>query len=522
MIARPRMGLPIGGVPGADRPWGLFGIFPTSMARLGFTRRSLAHVTPATPGRVSGLTAIAGALLAGQLSVAPVQQPGVTTTASRPAAVPLAALDPAARSADPAALDARLAGPLANPALGNPAGLVVDALTGAVLLDRRSDVPTAPASTLKTVVAAAALTTFGPRETLTTRVFYSPPAAAASTTAGAAASTATSAASGGTLWLVGGGDPTLTAATGPAGYPAFARLADLATQVRNTGITQVDHLVADQTLFTGPPTGEGWRDSYVTDGNVTPVSALEVDGGRAAAGATGPRTTTPAMAAANAFAAALRRYGVQVNSTEIGVLPAAGAIDAASAGQVSARQIATVHSPPIPLLVERMLTYSDNDLAESLGRLVAHARGLPASFAGAVSAVLDVLRELGVPTAGTYLADTSGLSTANRIPPATLVALLRTAVLPGHPALRTLLTGLPVAGFSGTLNDRYDSADARAGAGAVRAKTGSLRIVTSLTGQVVDVNGRLLLFGFFAPVEEAGATRDALDRVAVALASCGC
>nr|WP_239393835.1 D-alanyl-D-alanine carboxypeptidase/D-alanyl-D-alanine-endopeptidase [Frankia sp. CiP3] len=519
MIARPRTGPPIGGAPGADRPWGLFGIFPTPMARLGFTRRSLAHVTPATPGRVSGLTAIAGALLAGQLSVAPVQQPGVTPTVSRPAAVPLAALDPAARTADPAALDARLAGPLANPALGNPAGLVVDALTGAVLLDRRSDVPTAPASTLKTVVAAAALTTFSPRETLTTRVFYSPPATTASTAASTAAGTATSAVSGGTLWLVGGGDPTLTAATGPAGYPAFARLADLATQVRNTGITQVDHLVADQALFTGPSTGEGWRDSYVTDGNVTPVSALEVDGGRATAGATGPRTATPAMAAANAFAAALRRYGVQVSSTEIGVLPAAGA---ASAGQAGARQIATVHSPPIPLLVERMLTYSDNDLAESLGRLVAHARGLPASFAGAVSAVLGVLHELGVPTAGTYLADTSGLSTANRIPPATLVALLRTAVLPGHPALRTLLTGLPVAGFSGTLNDRYDSADARAGAGAVRAKTGSLRIVTSLTGQVVDVNGRLLLFGFFAPVEEAGATRDALDRVAVALASCGC
>ncbi|WP_322756398.1 D-alanyl-D-alanine carboxypeptidase/D-alanyl-D-alanine-endopeptidase [Frankia sp. Cas3] len=459
-------------------------------------------------GRVGGLTAITGALLAGQLSVAPPQRPGVAHTDSRPAAVPFAALDPAARSADPATLSARLAGPLANPALGNPAGLVVDALTGALLLDRRSDLPTAPASTLKTVVAAAALTTFGPRETLTTRAFYSPPA-----TADGAATTVVG---GGTLWLVGAGDPTLTAAAGPTGYPSFARLSDLATQVRGTGVTQVDRVVADQTLFTGPPTGEGWRDSYVTDGNVTPVSALEVDGGRGAAGATGPRTTTPAMAAANAFAAALRRCGVQVNSTEIGALPAAGV------AQPGARQLAAVQSPPIPVLVERMLTYSDNDLAESLGRLVAHARGLPASFAGATSAVLDVLRELGVPTAGTYLADTSGLSTSNRIAPATLVALLRTAVLPGHPALRTLITGLPVAGFSGTLNDRYDSADTRAGAGDVRAKTGSLRIVTSLVGQVVDSDGRLLLFGFFAPVEEAGATRAALDQVAVALESCGC
>jgi D-alanyl-D-alanine carboxypeptidase/D-alanyl-D-alanine-endopeptidase (penicillin-binding protein 4) len=95
-------------------------------------------------------------------------------------------------------------------------------------------------------------------------------------------------------------------------------------------------------------------------------------------------------------------------------------------------------------------------------------------------------------------------------------------VLPGHPALRTLLTGLPVAGFTGTLMGRYDSADTSAGAGDVRAKTGSLRTVTSLAGQLVDADGRLLLFAFFAPVEEAGATRAALDRVAAALASCGC
>jgi D-alanyl-D-alanine carboxypeptidase/D-alanyl-D-alanine-endopeptidase (penicillin-binding protein 4) len=479
------------------------------------------------PGRVGGLTAIAGALLAGHLSVAPLEGPDSMLTSPRSVAAPFSTLDPTARAVDPTTLSARLAGPLAHPALSNLAGVVVDALSGSVLFDRGSDTPVAPASTLKTAVAAAALTTFGPRETLTTRVFYSPSAAAGNYLSA-------SGTSGGTLWLVGAGDPTLTAATGPASYPSFARLSDLAMQVRAAGITRVDRLVADQTLFTGPPTAEGWRDSYITDGNVTPVSALEVDGGRTAPGATGPRTGTPAVAAVNAFAMALRRAGIQVTATDIGALPTTGTTDAVAAGAGAAgagaagvadsrvRQVAAVHSPPIPLLVERMLTVSDNDLAESLGRLVAHARGLPASFAGATTAVLDVLRELGVPTTGAYLADTSGLSTSDRIAPATLVALLRTAVLPGHPALRTLITGLPVAGFSGTLNDRYDSVDARAGAGDVRAKTGSLRIVTSLAGQVVDSDGRLLLFGFFAPVEEARSTRTALDQVAVTLASCGC
>ncbi len=301
-------------------------------------------------------------------------------------------------------------------------------------------------------------------------------------------------------------------------------------QGRAAGITEVDRLVGDGTLFTGPSTAAGWRDSYVAEGNVTPVSALEVDGGRTAPGAAGPRTTTSDLAAVNAFAAALRRAGVRVASTGVGAMPGGpeagspgtGSTGGSGSGGAGPRQVAEVHSPPIPLLVERMLTYSDNDLAESLGRLVAHARGLPASFDGATRAVLDVLRELAVPTAGANLADTSGLSTSNQIAPATLVALLRTAVLPGHPQLRTLLTGLPVAGFSGTLGDRYHAPDTRAGAGDVRAKTGSLRIVTSLAGQVVDTDGRLLLFGFFAPVEEAGTTRAALDQMAVALASCGC
>ncbi|WP_250287114.1 D-alanyl-D-alanine carboxypeptidase/D-alanyl-D-alanine endopeptidase [Frankia sp. CiP1_Cm_nod2] len=488
------------------------------------------------PGRVGGLTAIATALLAGHLSVPPTDSPGIVP-APRPAAAPFPSLDPTLRVADPAAVSARLTRPLANPALGSPVGLVIDALSGTTLFDRGSTTAVAPASTLKTVVAAAALTTFDARTTLTTRVFHTPPATpggpvpdgqVAASTVGAVGADGTGAAGtpppaaappGGTLWLVGAGDPTLTAATGPAGYPAPARLSELAAQVRAAGITEVDRLVGDGTLFTGPSTATGWRDSYVTDGNVTPVSALEADGGRTTPGATGPRSATPDLAAVNAFAAALRRAGVRVASTGVGAMPGGSGSTDGSGGP---RQVAEAHSPPVPLLVERMLTYSDNDLAESLGRLVAHARGLPASFDGATRAVLDVLRELGVPTAGANLADTSGLSTANQIAPATLVALLRTAVLPGHPQLRTLLTGLPVAGFSGTLGDRYNAPDTRAGAGDVRAKTGSLRIVTSLAGQVVDTDGRLLLFGFFAPVEEAGSTRAALDQVAVALASCGC
>ncbi|WP_018636197.1 D-alanyl-D-alanine carboxypeptidase/D-alanyl-D-alanine endopeptidase [Parafrankia elaeagni] len=451
--------------------------------------------------RTGGLTALAGALLAGSLSTAPAPTPGSSApplAGPRAEASALPGLDPDAPKADPAAVAARLAGALADPILGDPAALVVDALTGQVLVTHRATTPTAPASTIKIATATAALTALDPDTTLTTRAVYLPPAGGAATTPG------------GTLWLVGGGDPTLTASTGPAGYPPAARLSDLARQVHDAGITAVGTVIGDGTAYSGPTTAAGWRDGYVSDGNVTPVSALEVDAGRSAPGAGGPRTPTPDAAAAGAFAAALGAAGVPVGAVTIG------------RADPAAHEVGSVDSPTIAVLVERMLTDSDNDLAESLGRQVAVARGLPATFDGAAQGVLGALRDAGIPTEGAVLRDTSGLSIDNRIAPATLVAALRTAVMPGHPALRTVLSGLPVAGFTGTLGDRYGAADTSSAAGVVRAKTGSLRIVTSLAGVVTDADGRLLLFGLFAPVEEQGLTKMALDRVATALASCGC
>ncbi|WP_066065181.1 D-alanyl-D-alanine carboxypeptidase/D-alanyl-D-alanine-endopeptidase [Frankia sp. EI5c] len=451
--------------------------------------------------RTGGLTALAGALLAGSLSptAAPTQPaPGPTSAGTRVESSALPGLDPDAPRAEPAAVAARLAGPLSDPVLGSPAALVVDALTGQVLFTQRATEPTAPASTIKIATATAALTVLDPAAELVTRAVYLPPAGGAAN------------APGGTLWLVGGGDPTLTAATGPVGYPPAARLSDLAEQVHHAGITAVGTLIGDGTAYAGPAMAAGWREGYVTDGNVTPVSALSVDAGRSAPGAAGARTLTPDAAAAGAFAAALHTAGVSVGAVSTG------------RADPGAHEVAAVRSPTVEVLVERMLTDSDNDLAESLGRQVALARGLPATFDGAAQGVLGALRDAGIPTDGAVLRDTSGLSVDNRITPAALVAALRTAVMPGQPALRTVLSGLPVAGFTGTLGDRYGAGETSAAAGVVRAKTGTLRIVTSLAGLVTDADGRLLLFGLFAPVEEHGLTRMALDRVATALASCGC
>jgi D-alanyl-D-alanine carboxypeptidase/D-alanyl-D-alanine-endopeptidase (penicillin-binding protein 4) len=188
-------------------------------------------------------------------------------------------------------------------------------------------------------------------------------------------------------------------------------------------------------------------------------------------------------------------------------------------------QLAAVASPRLADLVEHMLTVSDNDVAEALLRQIAVADGKPATFDGGTAAVRDVLGKLGLDLAGYKVLDGSGLSRQDRVAPAFLVRVLALAAATDHPDLRSAVTGLPVAGFTGTLAEdgRFQSADSSAGAGLVRAKTGSLTGVATLAGVVRDKDGQLLLFALMADkVSDETAARAALDRLAAGISGCGC
>jgi D-alanyl-D-alanine carboxypeptidase/D-alanyl-D-alanine-endopeptidase (penicillin-binding protein 4) len=95
---------------------------------------------------------------------------------------------------------------------------------------------------------------------------------------------------------------------------------------------------------------------------------------------------------------------------------------------------------------------------------------------------------------------------------------------PDHPDLRAVVTGLPVAGFTGSLTYRFGD-EAADGRGVVRAKTGTLTGVHGLAGLVTDADGGLVVFVAIADdvaVIDTLAARDALDRIAADLAGCGC
>lgn len=147
------------------------------------------------------------------------------------------------------------------------------------------------------------------------------------------------------------------------------------------------------------------------------------------------------------------------------------------------------------------------------------ASGKRADFNGGGQAIGAQLNKLGLPVAGVSFKDGSGLNRDDKLTADLLTSLLAKAADPAHPQLRPALTGLPVAGFTGTLSTRYTDG----AAGIVRAKTGTLTGVNALAGTVVDQDGHLLAFAFLAtntPNKEAA--QSALDRTATALAACGC
>jgi D-alanyl-D-alanine carboxypeptidase/D-alanyl-D-alanine-endopeptidase (penicillin-binding protein 4) len=382
--------------------------------------------------------------------------------------------------------------------LGMLSGQVIDPATGTVLWQQDPAAALMPGSTAKLLTASAALLTLDHQARLRTTVV-----------AGAEP---------GTIVLVGGGDPTLSAAgAGTAtGYPGAARLDDLVDQVRTHG--PVRRVLVDVSRYVGDVFAPGWFPTDVAGGYIAPIEPIMLDGGRADPGQeVSPRAAKPATAAAAELA---RRLGADPDSVTVGSAPPGAAV----LGEVS--------SPPVQDLVATALTESDNVLAEALAREVARATGAQPSFSGASQAVLTVLRGHRFDVGGATMVDGSGLSIDDAVPATLLTGLLGAAAAPDEPqadesdqrrtvALRPLLVGLPVAGGSGTLADRYHG-PAAAGRGWVRAKTGTLTGVNSLAGTVLDSDGRMLVFALLSNGPNPVTVRPRLDALAAGLRSCGC
>lgn len=334
-----------------------------------------------------------------------------------------------------------------------------------------ADTPLIGASTQKLFVAAAALSTLGPDSTFATRaVAPAPPADGAVDQ----------------LWLVGGGDPVLSTgdyvsflqSQGKTKGDVTTSLESLADMIVAKGVRSIPGgVVGDDSRYDEQRYLPTWKDSYRTDGEIGPLSALTVNDGYSSwSPARKIVVDDPTRNAASELTDLLRARGVQVGSPTVGTAPA------------NTTEIASVASPPLKAIVASMLSSSDNETAELLTKEVGLHASKQGTTAAGVAAITAKLKELGVPLADGALKDGSGLDRGNRVTCGNLVATL---ALADRPELATLHDGLPVAGQNGTLFDQFIGTSL---AGNFRGKTGSLDGVTGLTG-VFDA-GRRLRFAF--------------------------
>ena len=406
--------------------------------------------------------------------------------ATDPVLVPTAIVGSTAPMPTSAALDAKLTPLLTSRSMGVSAAIVLDPATGEFLFDRGAQSPQVPASTTKLVTAAAALHVLGAQTRLATTVQSD----------------------GSTITLVGGGDATVVTGTRPRSAASLTDLAKQTAAALPAGSSVVVNY--DDSLFSGPELAPGWSRGWPRAGVVAPVSALMTDEGRVSKGSLA-RAADPARAAAQQFTKLLKLNGATA-TLGTNATPLDGS-----------EEIARVESPTVSTLVQQMLTDSNNDLAECLAHLVGLKSTGKATFKTGASATIEAVNELGISTVGMALVDGSGLSSRNRIAPYTLALLFSSTAGDQADDLWPIAAGLPVAGLTGTLADRFAVKGMKQAIGYVRAKTGSLNDTVALAGSVRDRDGRVLVFAILAnSIPSVAAARATVDKIANQLAKCGC
>jgi len=155
----------------------------------------------------------------------------------------------------------------------------------------------------------------------------------------------------------------------------------------------------------------------------------------------------------------------------------------------NARLVFSYASPPLGEIVTAMMKPSQNQLAEVILKTVGREMRGEGSAAAGVAVVDSLFRDWGLPAERLVMRDGSGLSRYNLVAPILTVALLhrmREVPIPGE-----WEESLPIAGVDGTLRNRMGGTAAE---GRVRAKTGTLSTVRSLSGYLTTASGEEIVF----------------------------
>jgi D-alanyl-D-alanine carboxypeptidase len=143
--------------------------------------------------------------------------------------------------------------------------------------------------------------------------------------------------------------------------------------------------------------------------------------------------------------------------------------------------VASENSPPVIEILDWMMLWSDNLLAERLARLSARAAGYSLDIKGVNTIYRSLLTHLEIDDSKLIVADASGLSKKNRVTAKLIGELLYK--IRKEEKFAHLYDSLPIGGVSGTLRNRFITT-APSAVGLVHAKTGTLNGTATLAGYV--------------------------------------
>jgi PBP4 family serine-type D-alanyl-D-alanine carboxypeptidase len=176
--------------------------------------------------------------------------------------------------------------------------------------------------------------------------------------------------------------------------------------------------------------------------------------------------------------------------------------------------IASENSPPVTQILDWMMLWSDNLLADRLARLAARAAGYSLDLKGVETIFRNLLVQLEIDDRKLVVADASGLSKKNKITAKLMGEFLYKIRKEEKYAL--LYESLPIGGVSGTLENRFTTT-APSAVGLVRAKTGTLNGTATLAGYVQSTDREYVFVTLADDIAKGNAAlnkaRAAIDRV---------
>lgn len=391
------------------------------------------------------------------------QQNGYTSAAAQTISTPTTGLSAlqATSNLNTTALSQVLAEMAEEESLGNFSAVIRDVTNGTVVYEAQPEAQLLPASSTKMLTAAAALLELGP---------------------GAQVATHISKLDSQTLVIHAGGDVWLDTAA----------LADLAAQVSEaTDISEITTIRIVNEAWSAPEFLSGWDTIDISEGYIAPMQPAMLNGARIG-GTTGdlPRSTNPMQDVAYGLADAL-----EITDPVVEVIA-----EYTQPDEVPPQYIASWYSAALSERIDEMMLTSDNVMAEAIGREL--------DGADPVGKTLEVLASYGLNNQDISVADNSGLSLDNRINAQYFADLMDLVV--SEESLHNIVLGLPVAGGTGTLEDRYATAAAK---GWARAKTGTLTGVVSLVGVVPSVNGHMYSFALISNEADILGARAQMDAM---------